>query len=57
MLDVSTSIAILRNDKNSSLLITRKIGILNIKTKLDSDVKWTGRAGGSEQLDSILYGV
>lgn len=59
MLGVLTSITILGNDKNraSLLLITRKIGILNINTKLDTDVKWTGRAGRMEQLGSLIYGV
>lgn len=59
LLGVLTSITILGSDKNraSLLLITRKIGILNINTKLDTDVKWTGRTGRMEQLGSLIYGV
>lgn len=31
--------------------------ILNIKTNMDIDVKWIDRAGGIEQLGSLIQGT
>lgn len=59
MLDISTSIVILRNDNNrtSLLAIREMIGILNTKTKFNTHVKQPCGAGRSEQLGSPIYAM